>query len=115
MSAFAPLPAPPYWAVIFASQRNGVDDAGYADAADRMLALAAVQPGFLGADSARGADGFGLTVSYWTDEAAIAAWRAHAEHAAVRAHGRMHWYDHFTLRVAKVERAYEGRGARTEA
>ena len=103
---FAALPEPPYFAVIFASLRNDGDAVGYADAASRMLDLAARQPGYLGAESARGDDGFGITVSYWDSEAAIVAWKHHAEHAAVRAHGRTHWYDHFELRVAKVERAY---------
>lgn len=103
---FAELPAPPYYAVVFSSSRNVQDEAGYAQAAERMLELAAQQPGYLGAESARGTDGFGITVSYWDSEASIAAWKHQAEHAATRAHGRSHWYDHFELRVAKVERAY---------
>ena len=36
---FAALPEPPYYAVIFSSLRNGEDEAAYAEAADRMLAL----------------------------------------------------------------------------
>lgn len=107
---FARLPAPPYFAVIFSSRRGDADPAGYDAAAARMLALAAEQPGYLGAESARGLDGFGITVSYWTSEAAIAAWRAHAGHADARRQGRERWYDHFELRVARVERAYGGRG-----
>ena len=103
---FAQLPEPPYYAVIFSSRRNDDDEAGYAAAAQRMLELAAQQPGFLGAESARGADGFGITVSYWASERDISAWKHQAEHAATRAHGRRHWYEHFELRVAKVERAY---------
>ena len=103
---FARLPEPPYYAVIFSSLRNGEDAAGYETAAQRMLELAAQQPGFLGVESARGADRFGITVSYWASESAIAAWKHQAEHAATRAHGRKHWYEHFELRVAKVERAY---------
>jgi heme-degrading monooxygenase HmoA len=94
------------WAVIFSSQRTASDAAGYGNAADRMIELAAQQRGFLGVESARGADGFGITVSYWADEEAIAAWRAHAEHSAVRAQGRRDWYESFELRVCKVERAY---------
>ena len=103
---FASLPEPPYYAVIFSSQRSAGDEDGYAAAAERMLALAATMPGFLGAESTRGADGFGITVSYWASEAAIVAWKHQAEHAATRAHGRAHWYDHYELRVARVERAY---------
>ena len=38
------LPAPPYYAVIFTSQRTPVDQ-GYGDMAERMVALAAEQPG----------------------------------------------------------------------
>lgn len=105
-SCFARLPAPPYHAVIFSNLRNGEDAAGYAAAAARMLALAAEQPGYLGVETVRGADGFGITVSYWRDEAAIAGWRRHAAHVAVQAEGRAHWYEHFELRVAKVERAH---------
>ncbi|AWV06389.1 antibiotic biosynthesis monooxygenase family protein [Marilutibacter maris] len=104
--AFAELPEPPYYAVIFSSRRSDGDDAGYARAADRMVELARQQPGFLGVESTRGGDGFGITVSYWSDEDAILAWKRHAEHAATRAHGREHWYRHFELRVARVERAY---------
>lgn len=111
--AFARLPQPPYYAVIFSSRRNGDDDAGYAQAAQRMVELAAQQPGYLGVESTRGDDGFGITVSYWESEAAIAAWRQHAEHAATRAYGRQHWYEHYELRVAKVERAY-GKAAAKE-
>ena len=56
-------------AVIFVSQRTDSDPAGYAGAAETMAALAARQPGYCGVDSARGADGLGITVSWWADEA----------------------------------------------
>jgi heme-degrading monooxygenase HmoA len=103
--AFAALPEPPYWAVIFSSRRREPDP-DYDRMADRMLELAARQPGFLGAESARGAEGFGITVSYWADEAAIARWKAHAEHRLAQELGRGRWYEHYELRIAKVERAY---------
>jgi len=107
-SGFSKLPAPPYYVVIFSSQRNGRDEAGYDDAATRMLELVQGQPGFLGAESARGADGFGITVSYFESEAAITHWRLNAEHTAARERGRRGWYEHFELRIARVERAYGG-------
>ena len=103
---FADLPQPPYYAVIFSSRRNDRDAEGYAAAAERMLELAALQPGYLGAESARDAAGFGITVSYWRDEAAIRAWKHQAEHAATRDRGRADWYQRYELRVAKVERGY---------
>jgi heme-degrading monooxygenase HmoA len=102
----ARTPEPPYYAVIFASVRTAADDVGYAEAAGRMAQLASEQPGYLGMDSVRDANGVGITVSYWSSEAAIAAWRRHAEHTIVREHGRKNWYTEYELRVAKVERAY---------
>jgi heme-degrading monooxygenase HmoA len=102
---FANTPEPPYYAVIFTNQRTA-GDGGYADTAERMVALAKQQPGFLGVESVRGADGVGITVSYWVSEDAIAAWRQHAEHSLAREQGRKHWYGQFSVRVAKVERAY---------
>jgi heme-degrading monooxygenase HmoA len=105
MSALPVPPAPPYYAVIFTSQRSPVDQ-GYGAMADRMVALAAEQPGYLGVESARGEDGLGITVSYWRSPEDIAAWRRHAEHRVARDTGRSDWYLHYNLRVAKVERAY---------
>lgn len=105
---FAPLPAPPYFAVIFSSVRSEGGQQAYDEASQRMLDLAAQQPGYLGVESARGADGFGITVSYWQTEEAIHAWRRHAEHTLVRERGRTDWYRHFEVRVARVERAYGG-------
>jgi heme-degrading monooxygenase HmoA len=106
-STFARTPEPPYYAVIFTSQRTDVDDA-YGAMADRMVELASQQPGFLGVESARDAGGLGITVSYWSSLEAIAAWKAHAEHRVAQASGRRKWYAHFELRVARVERASAG-------
>jgi heme-degrading monooxygenase HmoA len=107
-SGFARLPAPPYYAVIFSSRRNGQDEAGYADTAAHLFDLVQGQPGFVGAESTRGVDGFGITVAYFESEAAIADWRRNAEHTAARERGRRDWYEHFELRIARVERAYGG-------
>ena len=80
MDAFAATPAPPYYAVIFSSQRSE-GEAGYNAMAERMVELAAPQPGYLGIESCRGEDGFGITVSYWRSEADIVAWKRNAEHS----------------------------------
>jgi heme-degrading monooxygenase HmoA len=95
-----------YYAVIFTSQRTARED-GYAEMAERMVELARDQPGFLGVESARDAGGFGITVSYWTDEAAIGAWKSHAEHLIAQEHGRRDWYASYEVRVARVERSYD--------
>jgi len=93
-------------AVIFTSIRNGADATGYGEAAAAMDALAAAQPGYRGVDSVREADGRGITVSYWADDAAAIAWRDHPEHAAIRERGRALWYDGYSVNVARIERAY---------
>ena len=115
---FANLPKPPYYAVIFSSQRNPREEAGYHESAHRMVELAQQQPGYLGVESTRSAEGFGITVSYWETEEAILNWRRHLEHAAIRERGRSDWYDRYELRVSKVERAYgwdrEERAKRSE-
>lgn len=95
----------PYYAVMFTNQRRS-GDAGYGDMADRMVELAADQEGYLGAESTRDAQGLGITLSYWRSEADIAAWRRHAEHQLAREQGRADWYEHYAVRVAKVERSY---------
>jgi heme-degrading monooxygenase HmoA len=110
---FANTPEPPYYAVIFTSKRNDADAEGYASMAQAMMRAALAHPGCLGAESARGADGLGLTVAYYKDEASIAAWKADLRHLQAQKLGQERWYEHYELRVAKVERAYsgpEGRG-----
>lgn len=105
-SSFAKTPKPPYYAVIFSAQRTEGDN-GYAETAERMGELVAQQPGFLGAESTRDENGFGITVAYFDSEDAIRQWKRHMEHAAAREKGRTTWYAHYSVRVARVERAYD--------
>lgn len=93
-------------AVIFTSRRTAADDTGYAAAAAAMDALAAGQPGYRGMESARGADGFGITVRWWADEASAIAWREHPIHARIRSAGRERWYTAYEVAVATVTRGY---------
>ena len=93
-------------AVIFVSRRTDADAAGYAEAAQAMDALAAAQPGYRGMESARGADGLGVTVSYWADDASAKAWRDQPEHRAIREAGRDRWYEDYDLSVAEIFRNY---------
>ena len=104
-SPFAPVLQPPYYAVVFSAQRT-TGDHGYAATADRMVELARQQDGFLGLESTRDAEGFGITVSYWSSEAAIARWKAVAEHQLAQMRGHREWYADFRLRVCRVEREY---------
>lgn len=103
MSQLADTPAPPYYAVVFSSQRVA-DTKGYANMAERMLALAQQQPGFLGVESASA--GIGITVSYWSSLDAIRQWKSDAEHLQAQAAGRERWYEAYRVRIARVERDY---------
>jgi len=96
----------PYYAVIFSSQRNSVDQDAYEQMAEKMMELAKVQKGFLGVESTRGSDGFGITVSYWKSEEDIRAWKKNGEHQLAQELGRGQWYDSFVTRVCKIERDY---------
>jgi heme-degrading monooxygenase HmoA len=93
--------------VIFTSIRTPADQPEYEATAERMLELARQQHGFLGVESARGADGMGITISYWDSEESIRGWREHAEHRVAQRNGRQRWYAQYTLRVCRVERAWE--------
>jgi heme-degrading monooxygenase HmoA len=105
MNAIANTPKPPYYAVIFTSLRSPMDR-GYESTAERMMELAAQQPGFLGVESARCDGGLGITVSYWESEESIALWKAQSEHRIAQETGKAVWYADYFLRVAKVERDY---------
>jgi len=104
MSLIAKTPQPPYYAVIFSSHKTGDND-GYAETADRMLELAAEQPGFLGVESV--SEDLGITVSYWADLESIRLWKQHAEHRVAQKSGREKWYSSYKTRIARVERDYE--------
>jgi heme-degrading monooxygenase HmoA len=101
----ASTPEPPYYAVVFTSTRTE-GDRGYDEMAQRMVELGSRYDGFLGIESARGADGLGITVSYWRDEAAILAWKRDEEHQKAQQAGQRTWYSDYQVRIAKVERAY---------
>jgi len=103
---FAATPEPPYWVVIFTSRRTGEDAEGYARMAAAMEALAQGQPGYLGLESVRDAEGVGVTLSYWASEQAIHDWKRVAAHAEAQRLGHERWYTDFVLRVARVERDY---------
>lgn len=101
-------------AVVFVSQRNGADDAGYARASAAMAEEAARQPGYLGVESVRDTAGLGITVSYWADHGSAKAWRDHAEHRVIRDHGRADWYDSYHLVVCDVVRAHRWERAQSD-
>jgi heme-degrading monooxygenase HmoA len=104
---FAPLPPPPYVAVLFTSLQTGADTDGYAAMADRMDQLAAAQPGYVGIESVHDASGFGITISYWATESDAVAWKQVADHLGAQQMGRERWYRRYVVRVASVTRQYD--------
>ena len=101
--SIAQTPPAPYYAVIFTSTRSEADN-GYEAMASAMVNLAAQQSGYLGMETAR--DSIGITVSYWENLEAIAAWQRNAAHLIAQQRGRELWYDSFKTRICRVERDY---------
>jgi heme-degrading monooxygenase HmoA len=98
-------PSPPYFTVVFTSQRSNVDD-GYAQMNEELYAEAVEFDGFIGSESLRDANGFGVTVLYWCDMESISNWARHAKHMQAKQQGKAHWYTDYRVRIAKVEREY---------
>jgi heme-degrading monooxygenase HmoA len=95
---------PPYYAVIFTSQRTD-GDRGYGKMSDAMEALASKQKGFLGIESARDNE-LGITVSYWESLEAIKNWKDNSAHKIAQEKGKQEWYENYSVRICKVERNY---------
>jgi heme-degrading monooxygenase HmoA len=102
MSGNAKTPQPPYYAVIFSSQRTD-GDKGYGKMADKMVELASKQKGFLGVEAARD-EGLGITVSYWDSIDAIQVWKENSAHKIAQESGKTEWCRNVSLRVCRVER-----------
>ncbi len=103
MSNITNTPQPPYYAVIFTSHRTD-GDKGYNQMSKKMLDLASIQPGFLGAESAR--EKLGITVSYWKDVDSIKRWKENIDHVEAQKLGREKWYSSYRIRISKVEHEY---------
>lgn len=93
----------PYYAVIFTSQRTDIDE-GYTEMAQKMIALAKEQSGFMGEESAR--NDIGITISYWETLEAIALWKKNTDHLLAQSLGKEKWYEWYNVRVCKVEYSY---------
>jgi heme-degrading monooxygenase HmoA len=84
--------------VVFRNRKRAdLDEAAYQADAERMEALAMAQPGFVSFKSYVAADGEVVAISEWENEGAALSWARHADHAAVQARGREHYYASYTL------------------
>ena len=106
MTYVSPTPTPPYYAVVFTSINADTDHTEHTAMYGRMLELARTYDGFLGIEPARNPDGTGVAVSYWRDLETIGRWARDREHQEAKEKGRRLWYDHFMIRIDKVERDY---------
>ncbi len=102
MSEIVKTPKTPYYAVIFTSIRT-LDDNGYAKVGDEIVNIVSKQKGFLGAESVRSEDGFGMTISYWDSLESINAWKNNVPHMNAKDMGKKMWYSKYMIRICKVE------------
>lgn len=95
-----------YYAVIFTSIRTDEDGEGYAKMAEVMDELAQKQPGFIRVESARNAEGKGITVSYWESLEAIQGWRENSKHLVAQQFGKEKWYMQYNVEICEVIKDY---------
>lgn len=94
-------PAPPYYAVIFISEKNE-DLSGYEEMNDRTMEGALALPGCLGYTVVPG-----NFISYWADMNSINEWRHNATHKEAKLQGKKQWYKYFHSMIARVEHSHE--------
>lgn len=102
MAEIAKTPVPPYYAVIFTSIRTPGDN-GYGKIADEIVNIVSKQKGFLGAESVRDSNGFGMTISYWDSLESINDWKSNLQHKKAKEMGMKQWYSQYKIRICKVE------------
>ncbi len=102
MGTIIRTPKTPYYAVIFTSIRTAGDN-GYEDTANELMTCVSQQQGFLGAESVRDNDGFGMTISYWSTLESIQNWKNDQSHQRAKENGREHWYSQYMIRICVVE------------
>lgn len=94
------------YAVIFVSKLKDPASAAYGAMAQKMEEFVKAQPGYLGIDSVRNAEGEGITISYWDSLQAIEKWKADDRHLVAQQRGRGEWYAHYKVIVAQSLRQY---------
>ena len=88
-----------YMNVFRSRKRADLDQAAYAADDERMVALAAGQPGFISYKYYVAPDGETVAISIWESEEHARAWGKHPEHAAVQARGHSAYYESYTMFV----------------
>ena len=94
-------PAPPYYAVIFISEKQE-DLSGYDEMNEKTMEGALALPGCLGYTAVPG-----NFISYWDSPESINQWRNNATHKQAKEQGRRQWYKYYHSIIAKVEHSHE--------
>lgn len=94
-------PKPPYYAVIFISEKKEELD-GYAEMNEKTMSGALALPGCLGYTAVPG-----NFVSYWDSMDSINTWRHDEVHKQAKAEGKKQWYQYFHSQICKVEHSHE--------
>lgn len=104
-------------AVLFELEPVAGKAGAYFDVAAELKPLVAEVDGFLSVErfESVSAPGRYLSLSYWRDEAAIAAWRASEQHRSAQSVGRADIFSRYRIRVAQIVREYGWRREVEEA
>ena len=105
MAMIVKTPKPPYYTVVFTSVRTNIDE-GYTEMNDSLWEDAQKLDGFIGSESLRNEDGFGVTVLYFKDMETIHEWSKYQKHLRAKEMGKQKWYADYRVRIAKVEHEY---------
>ena len=91
-------------------------EAQYDEVAAALHTAVQEMDGFISVErfESRGTPGKILSLSYWRDEQALAAWRNLAEHRAAMAVGKQQIFADYRIVVAEVSRDYSFRAASPE-
>ena len=106
MKKISNTPSPPYVCAVFTSIRTEINE-GYEQMNDILFKEINKVSGYLGNETFRDKDGFGVNVSYWKDMKSLKYWRDNELHKKAQALGKSKWYKEYKLRICKVERNYE--------
>jgi heme-degrading monooxygenase HmoA len=84
--------------------------------ASEMSQLASQQEGFIAEEHVGDSSSLSsITISYWRDLDSIRRWKQNLRHLEAQRKGKELWYQSFSLKVAKVERAYDFDGRTKKA
>lgn len=78
MSLLAEIRRPPFYAVVYTTPPKEYPGGDFGGTASLLVALAAMQPGYLGFQTEQAAEGRSVAVCYWDGYAALADWQQKA-------------------------------------